>query len=94
MVSQIGQRIKYEPRREKPVSGFPTMSDTSRAVQPQKMTKGMKYVIKKVEGLYYLWRENKDGDQLRGYWAADLRLCFRICKKQVSRSVVTVVRYK
>ena len=25
--------------------------------------------------------ENKGADQLRSYWAADLRLCFRICKK-------------
>ena len=27
--------------------------------------------------------ENKDADQLRGYREADLRLCFRICKKLV-----------
>ena len=25
--------------------------------------------------------ENKGADQLRGYRGADLRLCFRICKK-------------
>ena len=35
------------------------------------------------EGLYYLCCENKGADQLRGYPEADLRLCFRICKKQV-----------
>ena len=29
--------------------------------------------------------ENKDADQLRGYREADLRLCFRICKKPVFR---------
>ena len=29
-----------------------------------------------------MWR-NKGADQLRGYREADLRLCFRICKKLV-----------
>ena len=33
--------------------------------------------------MYYLCSENKDADQLRGYREADLRLCFRICKKTV-----------
>ena len=33
----------------------------------------------KVEGLYYLFSEHKDTDQLRGYCAADLPLCFCIC---------------
>ena len=50
-------------------SGFPTRSDTNRAVQPQ--------------GLYYPCRENKCADQLRGYRAADLRLWFRVYKTQV-----------
>ena len=36
-----------------------------------------------MEGLYYLCSENKGADQLRSYCAADLRLCFRICKKPV-----------
>ena len=36
-----------------------------------------------VEGLYYPYSENKGADQLRGYCEADLRLCFRICKKPV-----------
>ena len=31
----------------------------------------------------YPCSENKDADQLRGYREADLRLCFRICKKPV-----------
>ena len=30
----------------------------------------------------YLCSENKGADQLCGYRTADLRLCFRICKKQ------------
>ena len=34
-----------------------------------------------MEGLYYPYSENKGADQLRGYREADLRLCFRICKK-------------
>ena len=33
------------------------------------------------EKLYYPYSENKGADQLRGYREADLRLCFRICKK-------------
>ena len=33
--------------------------------------------------LYYPCSENKGADQLRGYREADLRLCFRICKKPV-----------
>ena len=45
------------------------------------IARGMKLRIKKVEGLYYLCRENKGADQFRGDIEADLRLCFRICKK-------------
>ena len=47
------------------------------------MARGLKFRIKKVEGLYYLCSENKGADQLRGHHEADLRLCFRICKKPV-----------
>ena len=47
------------------------------------MARGLKLRIKKVEGLYYLCSENKGADQLRGDIEADLRLCFRICKKPV-----------
>ena len=47
------------------------------------MARGLKFRIKKVEGLYYLCSENKGADQLRGYREADLRLCFCICKKLV-----------
>ena len=62
---------------------FPTRSDTNQAVQLQKMTRGLKFWIKKVEGLYYLCCENNDADQLRGDREADLRFCFRICKMLV-----------
>ena len=67
----------------KPVLGFPTRSDTNRAVQLQKISRGIKYRIQEVEGLYYSCSENKGADQLRSYCKADLRLCFRICKKPV-----------
>ena len=47
------------------------------------MARGLKFWIKEGEGLNYPCSENKDADQFRGYREADLRLCFRICKKQV-----------
>ena len=72
-----------EPRYEKPKFWFPTWSDTNQAVQLQKMTRGLKLWILKIEGLYYLFSKNKGADQLRGYREADLRLCFRICKTLV-----------
>ena len=64
---------------------FPTRSDTKKnpPVQRHKMARGLKLRIQKVEGLYYLSRESKGADQLHGYGAADLRLCFRICNNQV-----------
>ena len=67
----------------KPTFWFLTWSDTNQAVQLQKMARGLKFRIQKVEGLYYLCSENKGADQLRGYREADLRLCFRICKMLV-----------
>ena len=63
--------------------GFPTRSDTNHAVQPQKMARALKLRIYKVQGLYYLCSKNKGTDQLRSYCAADLRLCFRICRNPV-----------
>ena len=61
------------------------MSDANQAIQPQKMAGGLKFWIKEVEGLYKLCTcsENKGADQLHGYCAADLPLCFHICKKQI-----------
>ena len=43
----------------------------------------LKFRIKVEEVLCYPGSENKGADQLRGYREADLRLCFRICKKPV-----------
>ena len=57
------------------------VSDTNRAVQPQKMARGLKFWVYEVEGLYYPCSVNEDADQLCDYRTADLRLCFRICKK-------------
>ena len=47
------------------------------------MARGLKFRILVEEKLYYPYSENKGADQLRGYREADLRLCFRICKKPV-----------
>ena len=62
----------------KPKFWFPTWSDTNRAVQSQKMARGLKFRIMKEERSHYHCSENKGADQLRGYREADLRLCFRI----------------
>ena len=59
------------------------MRKPNRAVQPHKMARGLKFRIEEEEGLYYLCSKNKGADQLRCYREADLRLCFRICKKPV-----------
>ena len=67
----------------KPVFGFPTRSNTNQAVQPHKIARCLKFRREVVEGLYNVCSENKGADQLRSYREADLRLCFRICKKPV-----------
>ena len=43
----------------KPVlsSGFPTMSDTNLALQPQKMARNLKFKILEIEGLCFLCSE-------------------------------------
>ena len=67
--------LLFEPRCEK--SGL-------RGLRPgPKMARGLKFRIQVEEGLCYQCSENKGPDQLRGYREADLRLCFRICKKPV-----------
>ena len=40
----------------------PMRSDTNRAVQPQKMARGLKFLIWEVEGFYFLYGENKGTD--------------------------------
>ena len=67
----------------KPVFGVFDKADINQAVQLLKMARGLKFRIYEAEGLYYPCSENKGADQLRSYCKADLRLCFRICKKPV-----------
>ena len=57
---------KTKGLRENLSSGFPTSSDTNRAVQPLKMARGLKFQIYEVELLYYLCSENKGAEQLCG----------------------------
>ena len=52
----------------KPTFWFLTWSDTNKAVQLQKMARGLNFLILKVEGLYYPCSENKGADQLRGFF--------------------------
>ena len=47
----------------KPTMWFLNRSDTNQAVQAQKMVRGLKFWIKKVEELYYLCSENKCAEQ-------------------------------
>ena len=61
------------------VYGVPTRSDTNRAVQPQKMARGLKFGIKVVEGLYYPYSENKGADQL-------CSLCLAYAKSRFSHN--------
>ena len=54
--------------------GIPNRSDTKQAVQSQKMARGWKFWIYKVEKLYYPCSKNKGTDQLLSYCEADLPL--------------------
>ena len=64
----------------KPTMWFLNRPDTNQAVQTQKMARGWKFWISKVEEQYYPCSENKGADQLRINCEADLRLWFRICR--------------
>ena len=55
------------------------------------MARGMKFWILEVEELYYLCSENKGADQLSGYRAVDLHLCFPICKIRFSHDAAHIV---
>ena len=67
----------------KPVFGVSDQVRHKPAVQPQKMARGLEFRIYIEEELHYPRGENKGADPLRGYREADLRLCFRICRKLV-----------
>ena len=62
--------------------GFLTRCDTTRATQPQKMV-SLEILDLGRRGIV-LCSKNKGADQLHIYCAADLHLCFCICKKQFS----------
>ena len=57
-----------------PVFVIPTRSETNRAVQLHKMTRGLKFCMQEEEGLYYPCGENKCADQLRRSWAVTAEL--------------------
>ena len=57
-------------------SGFPIWSGAKWAAQPQKMARGLKFLIYGVDGVYYLHicSENKSVNQQRGHREVDLCL--------------------
>ena len=55
------------------------------------MAIGLKFWILEVEELYYLCSENIGADRLSGYGAADLHICFRICKIRFSHDAAHIV---
>ena len=59
---------------------FPNRSDTNQAVPAQKLARGWKFWIEKVDELNFSYGVNKGADQLRKYDEADQRLWFRICR--------------
>ena len=65
----------------KPVFRVSDQVPHNQALQPHKMARGLKFRIKKVEGLYYLCSENKGANQLRS--SASLFSHIYICKKLV-----------
>ena len=67
----------------KPVFGVSDQIPHKPGCTKHKMARGLKFRIQEVEGLCYQCSESKGADQLRSYREADLRLCFRICKKPV-----------
>ena len=67
--------------------GIPTKPETNRDVQLQKMALDLG---SRGFALSMYCRENKGADQLRGYWAADLRLCFCIWKSRFSHDTAQI----
>ena len=61
---------------------FPTRPDTNLAVQSQKMAICLKFWIKEVEGLFYLFSKNKGANQVCSYHEADLHLFFAYAKSR------------
>ena len=78
----------------KPTIWVPIRINTNWAVQSQKLVRGLKFWIEKIEDLYYMCNKNKGADQLRSYCKADMRLCFRICKLLISQEVAHITGMK
>ena len=68
----------------KPMFWFPTWSDTNQALQLQKMARGLKFQIKKEEGLYFLCSENKGADQICVFVVAYAKCWFSHDAAQIS----------
>ena len=75
------------------------MSDTNCAVQPQ-MARGLKFgrlgsrwILLSMGSILSI-RENKGADQLHVYGAADMHLCFCICKIRFSHGAAQFVVMK
>ena len=66
---------------------------TNWTVYSQKMTRGLKFRIKEVEGLDYVCCKNKGSDQLHSYCTADLHLCFGTFKEQVLHMTRLKLKY-
>ena len=56
------------------------------------MASGLEFQIKKVEGLHYLWNENKGADQLHCYHMADLCFVSAYVKSRFSHDMAKMVR--
>ena len=82
--SKVGCKKTDEPRCEKTgFRGFRPGPTQTRAVQSQKMARGLKFRIQIEEKLHNPCGENKGADQLCSYRTTGLRPCFRICKNPV-----------
>ena len=69
--------LRIEMIRVMKKAGFPMRSDTNQALKPHKM-------IYEEQWVHYLCSaQSKGADQLHCYRASDLRLLYRICKRQV-----------
>ena len=77
-----GPSLSREPHPKKTcLRGFHPGLTQTRLYSHRKMAVGaLDFIFKDKEGLYYLCSKNKGTGQLRGYGAANLCLCFRMCK--------------
>ena len=78
----------------KPTFWFLTWSDTNQAVQLQKMARGLEFRIFKIEGLYYLCRENKGADQLVVTAKLICVFVFSYAKRWFSHDAAHLVSFK